>query len=268
MSVKIITGTWADSAPHLTQEVKDALYESIPPYLRDARTKGIPVLGAGLIYPIAEEEMVVDPFPIPDTFQKGFGMDVGWNRTAVGWFARNPETKVIYNYDFYYQGGGPVAINSVAIHSASIRSRGDWIPGVIDPRSDGRSQIDGQQLFILYTRRVWKGGGGLDLTKADNSITTGISLVWDMLTGGRLKIFRNITPFWEEIRQYRRKADEDETGKIVKKNDHYLDQLRYFCMSGIARMRTQGKPDGISWHELLLGGGRSESSGRTWMSGG
>lgn len=187
-------------------------------------------------------------------------MDVGWNRTAVGWFARNPETKVIYIYDYHYQGG-----EQPVIHSAAIRSRGSWIPGVIDPRSDGRSQVDGKQAFTLYTQPVSEGGGGLNLTKADNTVEAGIGKVWEMLSSGMLKVFRNVTPFWNEIRQYRREANENEKGTIVKKNDHFMDLTRYFVMSGIDRMKVQGQKVG-SFNELMRGS--RGSSGLTWMSGG
>ena len=242
LSVKIITGTWGEpghwdeTAPHLTKEARDSLYLSIPPYLRDARTKGIPVLGSGLIYPVPEDDIKVPDRPIPSDWPRGYGMDVGWNRTAVGWFAQNPETKILYIHDYHYQGG-----ELPAIHAEAIRARGAWMPGVIDPRSDGRSQIDGQRLFEIYTRPVSEGGYGLNLSKADNSVTAGIVEVWKLLVTGMLKVFASVQPFWEEIRMYRRKADEGETGKIVKKNDHFLDLCRYFVMSGIPLMCM--KPD-------------------------
>ena len=262
--MRIITGTWFEpnSAPHLTQEVKDQLASGIPPYLRDARTKGIPGLGAGLIYPVPEEDIRVPDRPIPDTWPRGFGMDVGWNRTAVAWFAKNPETGVLYLYDCHYQGG-----ELPAVHAEAIRARGSWIPGVIDPRADGRSQIDGQQLLSLYTQPIVQGGYGLDLVKADNSVTTGIVEVWKLLVGGMLKVFASIQPFWDEIRIYRRQMDANETGKIVKKADHVLDSCRYFVMSGIERMRTFVQPNETSFHDLLLGHRRIRS-GRTWMGGG
>lgn len=47
------------------------LWDSIPPYQRKARTKGIPVLGAGLIYPVDEEDIKVRDFPIPDHWLRG-----------------------------------------------------------------------------------------------------------------------------------------------------------------------------------------------------
>ena len=46
-----------NQVPHLSAEAKAELLASIPPYQRDARTKGTPVLGAGAIYQISESTL-------------------------------------------------------------------------------------------------------------------------------------------------------------------------------------------------------------------
>jgi phage terminase large subunit-like protein len=43
-----------DDVPHLSKEVKDRMLAECEPHLRDARSKGIPSLGSGAIYPLAE----------------------------------------------------------------------------------------------------------------------------------------------------------------------------------------------------------------------
>ena len=45
-----------------------------------AVTEGVPSLGAGAIYPIPLDEVLVDPFPIPKHWRRAYGLDVGWNR--------------------------------------------------------------------------------------------------------------------------------------------------------------------------------------------
>ena len=40
-------------------------------------------LGVGAIYPIDEPEIIVPDRAMPDSWPRAFGMDVGWNRTAV-----------------------------------------------------------------------------------------------------------------------------------------------------------------------------------------
>jgi len=223
----LIMATW-DDAPHLTKKQKDKLYASLPPYQREARSKGIPQLGSGAIYPILEEDIVCDPFEIPSNFKIAYGMDVGWNKTAALWGATDPSTNVSYIYSEYYRGKAePI------IHAEGIKIRGDWILGAIDPASRGRSQIDGKQLFKAYRKL------GLKIYKADNSRETGIQKVWLDLSTGKIKIFKTCVNTLAEYRLYRR----DEDGKIIKENDHLMDCLRYYKMSGQKRAKT--KPPSI-----------------------
>lgn len=211
----VIMATW-DDAPHLSQAVKDKLWESIPPFQRDARSKGIPQLGAGAIYPVPESDFLVDDFKIPDHWPRLYGMDVGWNRTAVAWGAWDRETDTVYLYSEHYRGQA-----EPSIHAEAIKARGDWIPGVIDPASRGRSQQDGKQLVQSYLDL------GLHLDFAVNAVETGLYEVWQRLSTGRMKVFRSMSNWIFEFRLYRR----DEKGRIVKKDDHLQDAVRYMCMS-------------------------------------
>jgi phage terminase large subunit-like protein len=136
--------TW-DQAPHLSPAAREELWKSIPSYQRDARTRGIPQLGSDAIYKFADEDILVSPFPIPDFWPRCYGLDVGWNKTAAIWGARNPETGVLYLYSEYYRGQA-----EPQVHVEAIKQHGPWIPGVIDPAARGRSQKDGSQLLELY----------------------------------------------------------------------------------------------------------------------
>ena len=73
--------------PISDEQTKKDLYASIPPYQRDARSKGIPQLGSGAIYPVRESEIVRKPFEIPRYWPRCYALDVGWNRTAAVWGA-------------------------------------------------------------------------------------------------------------------------------------------------------------------------------------
>ncbi len=219
----MIPCTW-DVVPHLDDEAKEELYESYPPYQRKARTKGIPSLGSGAIYPVDEEDVVVKSFEIPEHWPRAYGMDVGWNRTAAIWAARDPETSVIYLYSEHYKGKAePV------IHTEAIKARGEWISGVIDPAAAGRSQKDGIQLLQVYR------GLGLRLSPAVNAVEAGIYAVWQLLSADKLKVFESCQHWFEEFRLYRR----DEDGKVVKENDHLMDATRYLIISGRDLMRTK-----------------------------
>lgn len=206
-----VTCGW-DDVPHLDEKTKAELLESTMPYLRDARSKGIPSLGSGAIYPIPVSEIICDPFRIPDHWKRGYGLDVGWKRTAAIWIAEDPLDGTRYAYAEYYRGD---AIPS--IHAEAIKLRGDWILGAIDPASRGRGQDDGQRLFEQYAAL------GLNLVPADNSVDAGIYQLWSRLETQRFKVFNTLQNFLAEYRIYRR----DEKGRIVKENDHAMDAGRY-----------------------------------------
>jgi phage terminase large subunit-like protein len=243
-SKAVIMAAWTD-VPHLTPEIQAELLASIPPFQRDARSKGIPQLGSGAIYPVPESEFLVNDFPIPDHWPRAYGMDVGWNRTAAAFGALNRDTDTLYLFSEHYRGQA-----EPAVHAAGIRARDLWIPGVIDPASRGRAQTDGVQLLQMYRDL------GLDLDMADNSVEAGIYQLWMRLSTGRLKVFRSMVNFLQEFRLYRR----DEKGRIVKQNDHLMDATRYLVMSGIARAKTKPAQKRKAPGEGMGGGGN------TWMS--
>lgn len=214
-SKAVVTAGW-DDAPHLSEAAKQDLLASIPPFQRDARTKGIPQLGSGAIYPIPESEIVVDDFVPPKWWPRAYGLDVGWNFTAAVFVCKNPDTGVMYVYNTYKVGG-----ERASVHAANIRGVDGRIPGAIDPASRGRGQTDGQQLFQMYRDL------GLDIAPADNAVESGIEAVRQLLISGRLKLMKIASAsILAEYRTYRR----DESGKVVKENDHNLDALRYWAM--------------------------------------
>jgi hypothetical protein len=117
-------------------------------------------------------------------------------------------------------------------------SRGDWIPGVIDPASRGRGQRDGEQLLADYVSL------GLLLDVANNARESGLYQVWERLSTGRLKVCRSMQNWLAEYRIYRR----DERGRIVKENDHLMDATRYLIVSGLDLAIT--KPSGFESHRI------------------
>ena len=60
-----------------------------------ARSTGEPTLGSGGIYPIEESLIIVPTRAVPNTWRRGYGMDIGWNRTAVIWGAEDPGSGAI-----------------------------------------------------------------------------------------------------------------------------------------------------------------------------
>ena len=206
-----------EGVPHLSEKTKEELLASYPLHERDARTKGVPGLGDGAVYPLSTDNIVCEPFIVPDHWPRVYGMDVGWNCTAVVWGAWDRESDQVYIYTEHYRGQ-----QVPSVHRDAIVARGDWIPGVIDPASGSSGQRDGAQLLADYREL------GLELNPAQNSREAGVLKIWQRLASGRLKIFKTCTNLLSEYRFYRRVK-----GKIVESHDHALDALRYLIISGL-----------------------------------
>lgn len=221
MSKQIVMAGWKD-APHLGEEERAEMLAACEPHLRRARSEGVPSLGSGAVYPVIETEIVVEPMQIKPWHYRVYGMDVGWNYTAIVWAAWDKETDIVYLYDCYKREKAEPEIHAAAVKLRNVGGT-EW-PGVIDPSSRGRGQADGKQLLQLYRRN------GLKLVTADNSVESGIYNVWSRLSTGRLKIVKGPMTAWlEEYRMYRR----DINGKIVKTHDHLMDATRYLIASGL-----------------------------------
>jgi hypothetical protein len=223
MSKAIISAAWSD-APHLSERQKAEMLASIPEWQRDARSRGIPQLGEGLIYRTPLKDVQVSDFQIPKHWPKTYALDVGWNWTAAVWGAWNRETDVVYLWSVYKRGQA-----EPSIHADGIKARGAWIRGVCDPAAQGANQVDGIRLLDLYR------GLGLDLEPADHAVESGIYEVWNRLATGRLKVFESLQEWFGEYSKYRRGPN----GKIVKTDDHAMDATRYLILSGLQRASVE-----------------------------
>jgi len=212
MSRYVVQAGWQD-APHLSQQDIDDMAKGISPHQLDARMKGIPTLGSGAIFPVPEEDIVVDPFQIPGWWHRAYGLDVGWKKTAGVWGAIDRDTDTLYLYSEHYRGQA-----EPTVHAKSIKMRGSWIPGIIDYA--GTNQSDGKRVMTLYEDE------GLILSRADKSVEAGLLEVLDRLSTGRLKVFSTLQHWLGEYRLYRR----DEKGRVHKENDHLMDATRYLVM--------------------------------------
>lgn len=237
----VVMATW-DDAPHLSDKVKEELWNSIPPFQRDARSKGIPQLGSGAIYPVPESQVIIPDIAIPDHWPRGYGLDVGWNRTSAGFHTWDRENDIVYRYGEHYRGQA-----EPSVHADAIKARGAWLPGVIDPAARGRGQADGRQLMQNYIDL------GLNLEVAFNGVESGLYEMWQRLSTGRYKVFQSCQNWISEFRLYRR----DEKGAVVKGFDHAMDDSRYFIMSGLDRAKTKPGEEKERIHLVSPGGAGS-----------
>ncbi len=217
--------TW-DEAPHLSGDVKDQFFSSIPEHEREARTKGVPMMGEGAIYPISDDAISCEPFAIPDHYRRIAGIDFGVDHPTAGcWLAHDPDTDIVYVYDCYRQRRQPLAV-----HAMAFNDRGDWIP-VAWPH-DGMNKDrsgSGQSLSDMYKKcRVHmlhqsarydndKGGA-----QAREPV---IQQCYERMVSGRLKVFKHLNNWFEEKRMYHRKDN-----KVVDVKDDILSAMHYGMM--------------------------------------
>ena len=220
-----------DDVPHLDEKTKAKLKAEYSEAELDARTKGIPSVGQGQIYPFREETFVIDPIPIPDYWPRVAALDPGGSKdnptkkTAALWAAWDQENDMVYLTSEHYQ---PLA--DIAVHAAAMKARGLWIPFVSDDSTD----VEGNTTVGKYAQQ------GLLIRKAQKSEKRARILdVHNRFATGRLKVFKTLPNFLMEFRLYR----SNEAGKITSQHDHLMNCVEYICQSGLKVARLKRPAD-------------------------
>jgi phage terminase large subunit-like protein len=217
---KYITMVAWDDVPHLPEARKRALLATIPEYLREAKIRGIPFLGAGRVFPFDIYQFTFDPFEIDKSWAKSYGLDVGINNTACVWTAKDPATECLYVYDEYLSHD-----TLPPLHTTAIAARGKWISGAVDPfASVARSHTDGKCLIDIYNQL------GLKLYLAErNTKESGIDAIKVAFLTGKLKISKSCANLITQLNLYHR----DKNGKTGSTPDDLIDALRYAVTYGV-----------------------------------
>lgn len=216
-----------EESPHITPEESARILSAYSPHEREARTKGIPAMGSGLIYPVLDSELLVSPFQIPEHWPRCFGMDFGWHNTAAVFMAHDQDNDVVYLCGEYLAGHLTPDKHAYEL----IKQGANWMPGAYDGAGEGALQDDGANLVDLYSQ-----SGIRNWTPADKrSVGKGIYTVLQRMETGKLKIFSTLTKLMTEKRMYIR----DKEGKIKKGNDHLMDAMRYGVVTGLPLARVK-----------------------------
>ena len=231
----VINATWED-CPHISEDwQRDALAE-YSPQERDARSKGLPALGAGRVFPIYEDDITYRRLLIEPHWPRAYGLDFGWNTTAAVWGAKDPNTGTIYLYAEY--AGHKCA---PYVHANAIQAKGKYLVGAADPSGGGVNQQDGTQLIDEYrTLGLDLAGDSNGRSVAKNAIVAGIAKMLNMMESGTLKVSLNMENWLKEFRVYR--YDANDPNRIARnQNDHLLDATRYLisCFDEIAKSNVQ-----------------------------
>jgi hypothetical protein len=223
-----------DDAPHLSEETKRMASANLSPEQLEARRTGMPSIGSGMVYPILEELITCDPFPIPEHFYRVAGIDFGWtDPTAVVFAAIDKDKNIVYLFEEYSQNEKTPQQHVYQMSQMRLARIISEIPVVYDPAGLNSSQKDGESLVKLYQKC------GLKMYKANNSREAGVQTVLQRMQNGELKIFKTCHKLLSEMRTYAR----DENDVIKDGNDHLLDAMRYVVMSGLKIARPQTSLD-------------------------
>lgn len=218
-----VTIATIEDAQHFTAEQREEILSSYPEHERDARTKGIPTLGSGRIFPVAEDKISVEPFAIPDHFRRLGAMDFGYDHPfAAVELAFDADADIIYVTKAYRE-----RLVTPVISSAALRPWGDWLPWMW-PRDGGRETQEGAGIALAkqYQEqglKIWPEHAQFEDKSV--SVEAGLMAMLDRMQTGRFKVFRHLADWFEEFRLYHRKD-----GKVVKLVDDLLSATRYGTM--------------------------------------
>lgn len=157
----------------------------------------------------------IDPFDIPDTWQRYVGLDYGGVHTCAIILVQEPVTLRWIVVDEYLAGGV-----SIEEHAHAILRR----CGSLEPFAVGGSKSEEQ-----WRREFRKSGLAVNGPQFAD-VEVGIDRVSGALNDGSLVVMRHCTGLLNNLRTYRRAPDErgKPTKDIVNKSTyHYADALRY-----------------------------------------
>ena len=218
---RVVTMT-IDDADHYTPEDRARIIASYPPHEREARTKGVPSLGSGRVFPITEESITVEAMPFPSHWVQIGGMDFGYDHPfAAVKLAWDRDADCIYVTATYR-----VRESTPVLQAAALKPWGEWLPWAWPHDGLQHDKGSGEQLADQYRRQ----GLQMLLQRAtfpdgSNGVEAGVMEMLDRMQTGRLKVFSHLCDWFEEFRLYHREA-----GKIVKLHDDLLSATRYAMM--------------------------------------
>lgn len=213
-----------EDAEHYTPAQRAKVIASYPAHEREARAKGIPIMGSGRVFPVAEEDITVAPFDIPAPWVRIGGVDFGYDHpfgaTECAW---DRDSDVWYvTKEYTARQATPV------IHAGGLRGWDtfEWLPwawphdGLQHDKGSGEelaAQYRAQNLKMLTERATFEDGG--------NGVEAGLIDMLDRMQTGRWKVFSTCANWFAEYRLYHRKD-----GQVVKLRDDVISSSRYALM--------------------------------------
>jgi phage terminase large subunit-like protein len=220
---RIVTTMTLDDVDHYTAEEKAKIAASYAPHEREARIKGVPSLGSGRIFPVAEAMIACEPRDFPKHWPRIGGMDFGWDHPfAAVELAWDRDTDTVYVSRCYR-----VREATAIAHAAALRSWGKELLWAW-PRDGRRETLEGAGIALAKQYEAQ----GLDMLHqhaqfedGSVSVEAGIADMLIRMESGRFKVFKHLNDWFEEFRLYHRKD-----GRVHKEGDDLMAATRYGVM--------------------------------------
>lgn len=217
-----LIGMTIDDAEHYTPEQREVIVAAYPAHEREARARGVPVLGSGRVFPVTEDGIRCEPFDIPETWPQLGALDFGWDHPTAGVRgAHDREGDVVYITQTYREREKPIHTHAAALRAWSPKLLWAWPhDGLQHDKGSGEQlaeQYHDHGLATLPDRAQFEDG--------TSGLEAGIAEMLDRMETGRLKVFRHLAEWFEEFRLYHRK-----NGVIVKERDDLMAATRYLIM--------------------------------------
>lgn len=222
--------TWQDN-PFLASEEIQKLYDCMSKDELESRCYGKFVGHSGGVYNEFDENLhVIEPFAVPYEWYDNISIDPGLNNPlSAHWYAVDFDGNV-YVIAEHYQ-----AQKDIIFHSQKIKEicdnlnwhrRNGYINALIDSAASQRTLASTKSVADLFYDN-----GILVNTNVNKDVFSGIQRVKSYFKNAngkaRLFIFKNCANMIREIKTYRW-GDGDNP---IKKDDHAVDELRYYIMS-------------------------------------
>lgn len=222
--------TWQDN-PFLASEEIQKLYECMSKDELESRCYGKFVGHSGGVYNEFDENVhVIEPFAVPYEWYDNISIDPGLNNPlSAHWYAVDFDGNVFVIAEHYQ------AQKDIIFHSQKIKEicdnlnwhrKNGYINALIDSAASQRTLASTKSVADLFYDN-----GILVNTNVNKDVFSGIQRVKSYFKNAngkaRLFIFKNCTNMIREIKTYRW-GDGDNP---IKKDDHAVDELRYYIMS-------------------------------------
>lgn len=229
-NVWTITMEWADN-PYLDKKEIEDMTKSMSEDELQSRRYGKFMQMGGLVYGEFDENIhVIDPFDVPKDWYDNISIDPGLNNPlSCHWYAEYDGN--VYVIAEHFESGKDVAYHAQRIKE--ISSSLDWplhngrICALIDSAAGQKTLASSKSVVDLFYENDI-----LVNPKVNKDMFSGINVVKRYLRDGQGKahlfIFKNCVNLIQEFKSY---WWSDKSDNPIKKDDHALDELRYYLVS-------------------------------------